>query len=145
MVRKERGTMDEMDALIAQFLRFSAVGIPAFLIDYLLLMLLSQTFGMHPVLAGGISFTASVIFNYVASMHFVYEHRDDISRRREFVTFVILAVIGLGINCVIIWLGTILVGTEPMPVTVTKLIAGLVVMLWNFWSRRHWLDAGHRS
>ena len=145
MVHNERGTMDEMDALISQFLRFSAVGIPAFLIDYFLLMLLSQTFGMHPVLAGGISFTVSVIFNYVASMRFVYEHRDDISRRREFVTFVVLAVIGLGINCVIIWLGTILFGTAYMPVTITKLVAGIVVMLWNFWSRRHWLDAAHRS
>ena len=137
--------MDEMDALISQFMRFSAVGIPAFLIDYLLLMLLSQVVGIHPVLAGGISFTVSVIFNYVASMRFVYQHRDDLSRRREFVTFVFLAIVGLGINCVIIWLGTIIVGTNPIPVTVTKLIAGLVVMLWNFFSRRHWLDAAHRS
>ena len=84
--------------LAAQFMKFGVVGVIAFAIDYGVLMLLSQALGMDPVLAAGISFTVSVVFNYLASMKYVFTHREGMSRRREFVTFVVLSVIGLGIN-----------------------------------------------
>ena len=84
--------------LITQFMKFGVVGVIAFAIDYGVLMLLSQLLGMDPVVAAAISFTVSVVFNYLASMKYVFTHREGMSRRREFVTFVILSVIGLGIN-----------------------------------------------
>ena len=34
-------------------------------------------------------FVVSLIFNYVASMKFVFEHKDGMSRRREFIIFVV--------------------------------------------------------
>ena len=87
--------------LAAQIGKFGIVGVIAFAIDYGVLMLLSQAFGMNPVVAAGISFVVSTVFNYLASMRYVFTHRGDISRTREFVTFVILSVIGLGMNEVI--------------------------------------------
>lgn len=134
-----------MRKLAKQFLRFSGVGIPAFFIDYFLLMLFSQVFGWHPAPAGALSFIISTIFNYVASMKFVYTHRDDLSRRREFVVFVALSAAGLVLNVLIIWLGAALVGTRALEVTLTKLVSGIIVSLWNFFSRRHWLDADQRQ
>lgn len=128
-----------------KFVRFSGVGIPAFLIDYLLLMWLSQAWGMNTVLAGTISFVVSMIFNYVASMKFVYTHRDDLSRQREFVMFAVLATIGCGINALVIWAGKCLVGTAPFELTATKLVSACIVTVWNFFSRLHWLDADQRQ
>lgn len=131
-----------MDKLIQQVLKFGVVGVLAFAIDYGLLMLLSQVFGVDPVLSAGVSFCVSLVFNYAASMRFVFTHRDDLSRSREFVTFLVLSVVGLAINEVIMWLGVAWLGGSAFAVTVTKVVATGVVMVWNFLSRKKWLDAG---
>ncbi len=134
-----------MGKLIQQFLKFGVVGVIAFIIDYGVLMLLSQVFGMDPVLAAGISFCVSVIFNYLASMRYVFTHREDLSRGREFVIFIVLSAIGLVINELCMAVGVALLGTSALMVTVTKLFATAVVMVWNFVSRKKWLDGGERT
>lgn len=131
-----------MKGLIEQFLKFGVVGAIAFLIDYGVLMLLSQVIGMDPVISASISFVVSVVFNYVASMHYVFTRRDDISRRREFTIFVILSAIGLVINEIIMAIGVNVLGDSALMVTITKLVATAIVMVWNFVSRKKWLDAG---
>ena len=131
-----------MKGLIEQFLKFGVVGAIAFLIDYGVLMLLSQVIGMDPVISASISFVVSVVFNYVASMHYVFTRRDDISRRREFTIFVILSAIGLVINEIIMVIGVNVLGDSALMVTITKLVATAIVMVWNFVSRKKGLDAG---
>lgn len=134
-----------MRKLIEQILKFGVVGVLAFLIDYGLLMLLSQAFGIDPVLSAGISFCVSVVFNYLASMKYVFTHREDMSRQREFVIFIVLSVIGLGINELCMIAGVSVLGDSALAVTATKLFATAVVMVWNFLSRKKWLDAGDGS
>lgn len=131
-----------MDKLIAQILKFGVVGGLAFGIDYGLLMLLSQVLGMDAVLAAGISFCVSLVFNYLASMRFVFAHRDDMSRTREFAIFLVLSAVGLGINEAIMWLGVRALGSSAIAVTGVKVFATAIVMVWNFLSRKRWLDAG---
>ncbi len=128
-----------MKQLIAQFMKFGIVGVIAFVIDYGLMVLLTELFGVNYLVSATISFTVSVIFNYLASMRYVFRHKENMSRRREFVIFVVLSVIGLGINNGLMWLGTGLLGISYL---ITKLVATAVVMLWNFVTRKKFLDAG---
>ena len=72
-------------------------------------------------------------------MRFVFTHRDDLSRRREFAIFVVLSLIGLGLNQLIMWGGTTALGERWY--VLAKVAATGIVMLWNFFSRKHWLDA----
>lgn len=129
-----------MQNLIKQILKFGVVGIIAFAIDYGVLMLLNVGFGVDAVVAAGISFCVSVVFNYLASMRYVFEHREDMSRQKEFVIFIILSAIGLVINELCMKAGVMLLGQTPLMVTITKLFATAVVMVWNFVSRKKWLD-----
>ncbi len=138
MRAKEAG----VNKLVEQVLRFGVVGMLAFVVDYGLLMLLSQALGMNAVLAAAISFCVSLVFNYFASMRYVFKRRENISRSREFATFVLLSMVGLVINEVVMWLGTTWLGGSALAVSATKVVATGIVMVWNFWSRRHWLDAG---
>ena len=92
-----------MQKLINQILKFGVVGGLAFLIDYFLLMFLTSMIGLDPLVAAPISYTVSLVFNYICSMKFVFESRDDLSRKKEFLIFLILSLIGLGINQVVIW------------------------------------------
>ena len=126
-----------MKQLIEQFLKFGVVGTIAFLIDYGVLMLLSQAFGMDAVLSASISFVVSVVFNYVASMRFVFTRRDDLSRRREFIIFVVLSVIGLGVNDLLMWLGSSVLGVSYL---IVKIVATAIVMVYNFVTRKIFLD-----
>ena len=135
----------KIKALIEQFLKFGVVGVVATLIDYGILMLLSQLAGWDPLPASAVSFTVSLVFNYVASMRYVFERRDDISRRREFTMFVVLSTVGLVINSICMWGGIQELGHDALAVSTAKVLSALVVALWNFWSRKHWLEAKQRS
>lgn len=128
-------------SLTEQLLKFGVVGILATLIDYGILMVLSQAASWDPLPASAVSFAISLIFNYVASMSYVFTRRDDLSRRREFFIFIVLSLAGLAINSVLMWAGTELLGDGPVSVTVTKAVTTGVVMLWNFTSRKRWLEA----
>ena len=130
---------------IKQFGRFAIVGTSTFLVDYALLMVLSQLLGMDPVLAGAISFTVSLVLNYILSMKFVFTRRQDISRRRQFGLFVVLSLVALILNEIIIWIGLLRIPNTPINLSIVKLIATMMVTLWNFFSRRRWLDAEGRQ
>ena len=125
--------------MIAQFAKFGVVGVIAFVIDYGLMVLLTELFSVNYLISATISFTVSVIFNYVASMRYVFTHKEGLSRRREFIIFVVLSVIGLLINDALMWVGVDLFGISYLLV---KIFATAVVMVWNFVTRKIFLDGG---
>ena len=128
-----------MKKLLKQFAKFGVVGVIAFIIDYGLMVLLTEAFGVNYLISATLSFTVSVIFNYLASMRYVFTHKDGMSRRREFVIFVVLSVIGLGLNDLLMWIATGLVGISYL---ISKIFATAVVMVYNFVTRKVFLDAG---
>ncbi len=131
-----------MKKLIEQILKFGVVGIIATVIDFGVLYVLSQPLGMDPVISAGISFCVSLVFNYVASMRYVFTHREGMSRPREFVIFLVLSLIGLAMNEAIMAAGVAVLGNSALAVMGTKVLATAIVMVWNFVSRKKWLDAG---
>ncbi len=131
-----------MKKLIAQFMKFGVVGFIAFFIDYGLLAFLTEVFDVNYLVSATISFTVSVVFNYLASMRYVFTHKEDMSRRREFVIFVTLSVIGLVINNACMWAGVELLGVHYL---ITKIFATAVVMVWNFVTRKIFLDGGSNA
>ena len=125
--------------LIAQFMKFGVVGVIAFVIDYGLLAFCTEVLGINYLVSATIGFTVSVIFNYIASMRYVFTHKEDMSRRREFIIFVILSIIGLIINNACMWAGVELLGWHYL---IVKIGATAIVMVWNFVTRKIFLDAG---
>ncbi|KAA8819145.1 sugar translocase [Bifidobacterium rousetti] len=141
-----------MRKLIAQLMKFGIVGVIAFVIDWGILNILVGVFHMHNVLAATISFIISLIFNYLASMKFVFKHREDMARWMEIVIFVAGAVVGLFMNDAIIWISTYGMNHDAfntqhaeylLRTNVGKLVATAVVMVWNFAIRKWLLDDTH--
>lgn len=127
-----------MKKLIAQFMKFGIVGIIAFVIDYGFMVLLTEVFGVPYLISTTVSFIISVIFNYFASMRFVFKRKDDMSRRREFIIFVVLSVIGLVINDVFMWL---MVDFLFIDYRISKIVVTFIVAVWNFVTRKIFLEA----
>lgn len=126
-----------MRKLIEQIMKFGVVGVIAFVIDFGVMVFLTEVFGIDPVISATASFIISVIFNYAASMRYVFSHREGMSRTREFAIFVVLSAIGLGINDLLIWAGTDLASFDYRLV---KIFATAVVMIWNFVTRKIFLE-----
>ena len=127
-----------MKKLIAQFMKFGIVGVIAFVIDYGVMIFLTEVFGVPYLISTTISFVVSVIFNYFASMRFVFQRKDDMSRRREFIIFIVLSVCGLGINDLLMWL---MVDSLYIDYRLSKIVVTVVVAVWNFVTRKIFLEA----
>lgn len=124
--------------LIAQIMKFGVVGFIAFLIDFGVLVFLTEVFGVPYLISTTIAFIVSVIFNYFASMRFVFQRKDDMSRRREFIIFVLLSVVGLILNDVFMW---VFVEFFFIDYRISKIIVTVIVCIWNFVTRKIFLEA----
>lgn len=131
--------MKKKTNLMDQIIRFAVVGGGAFAIDYGIMIFLTEVFGVNYLISSGISFTVSVIFNYVLSVKWVFNVTDERSKTQDFAVFIILSVIGLGINQVIMWLAVDILGIFYM---LSKIGATGVVMVYNFVTRKLFLENG---
>ena len=126
-----------MKKLIQQILKFGVVGVIAFLIDYGLLYVFTDWCGIYYLVSSIMSFSISVVFNYIASVVWVFDVNKKYSKLRNFVLFVVFSVIGLGINQLIMWLGVEKLNIYYM---IVKLGATAIVMVWNFITRKKFLE-----
>jgi putative flippase GtrA len=122
--------------ILNQILKFGIVGIIATLIDYLVLILLTEIFDVYYLLSSCISFIVSVIFNYIASMKYVFEGKNN-NKIKEFFLFIILSIIGLIINTILMKL---FVETFYIHYIISKIITTVFVMIYNFISRKLLLE-----
>lgn len=120
-----------MKKLINQILKFGVVGGIAFVIDYGILFLLAKVIGLNELISAAISFIVSLTFNYFLSTKWVFEAKKQTPK--EVIIFVLLSVVGLGINEVLIYLGTKKLGIDVM---IVKLFATAIVMVYNFITRK---------
>lgn len=124
-------------SLWKQIIRFTVVGGSAFLIDYSIMILLTEFFGINYLISNAMSFTVSVIYNYLLSVHWVFDVNGGRSQTQDFLVFIILSVIGLGINQLIMWLCVDKIGIFYM---ISKIGATGVTMVYNFITRKIFLE-----
>ena len=129
--------MSNTKKLFSQIIKFGFVGVTAFVIDAGLLFLLTEFCGIHYLISGMISFTASVIYNYILSVKWVFDAKKDANKTQEFIVFIVLSVIGLGINQLFMWLFVDMMHIYYM---LSKIIATVIVMVYNFITRKIFLE-----
>lgn len=126
-----------MGKLIAQIMKFGVVGVVATVIDFAVMNLLYYVLGLDILVANTAGFVISLVFNYLASMKYVFAHKEGMSRKREFVIFVVLSVIGLALNDGIV---LELKGGLGLEANIAKVCATALVMVYNFVTRKIFLE-----
>lgn len=126
-----------MKKLMEQMIKFGFVGFLCFFIDWGIMVFLTEVFGINPLISSTISFTVSVTVNYILSVTFVFETDKNANKGSQFVIFVLLSIVGLGVNELCMWLGTDLLGIHYM---ITKVGATAVVMVYNFITRKIFIE-----
>lgn len=147
-----------MNKLMEQIMKFGVVGVVCFLIDFLITMVVSSLLrtsagletGTAALVGAFFGFTISVIINYLLSMKYVFVRKEGLDRRKEFIIFTILSLIGLGIHEVIIllsidviyenwlWLKSFL--SPTLATAGAKVFATGIVMVYNFITRKKFLE-----
>lgn len=112
--------------LSSRFLRFLTVGATATLIQYAILALLVEAFGIDPALASATGFALSAVANYSLNRSFTF--RSSVAHRIAVFRFAAVVVLGLavtyGLMHALTWIG--------MHYLLAQVITTIVVLLLNF-------------
>ena len=123
--------------LFAQIFKFVIVGGISFLVDFVVYAVMCNVLYIHYIIAGIAGFSISVIVNYILSMRFVFQSKGNIRKDKEFVLFVVLSLIGMLLNSFVLFICIDLIFMDNI---IAKIIATAIVMVYNFVSRKIFLE-----
>lgn len=114
-----------------QFFRYIFVGGVAFLADGGSLFLIT-TIGVNYLISVIFAFVIGLAVNYGLSKLLVFEN-SSVNGKIEFLVYGIIGIIGLGFTEIIMYVLTEIAGLYFM---VSKVIATIIVLVWNFVARK---------
>ena len=90
-------------------------------------------FSLHYLIANIFAFLVGLGINYFLSIRWVFKKRKQAKQSKEFILFALIGCAGLLINELVLWFGA---DVLMMSLMVSKLIATIVVFVWNFAIRK---------
>ena len=131
---------------LTEIIRFAISGGVCFLIEFALLVLLRDTCGLDTLVATPIAFTVSVVVNYLFCVKWVFPDAGKQGNKAR-IAFFISSIMGLFLNEGLMWLFRVLFGEDTVVMTVfgftitmymvNKVLATLIVMVWNYITKRY--------
>lgn len=123
--------------LLIQIFKFGIVGGTAFVIDFVFLYIFREFCHFPVLISNTLSFCISVIYNYIASVKWVFDVNKEKDARKQFIIFIIFSVIGLLLNDLIMWVSVDFLSIYYL---LAKIIATFIVMIFNFVTRKTFLE-----
>ncbi len=128
-----------------EVIRFAVTGGVCFLIELAVLWFLHDKLGLDTLIATPVAFLVSVAFNYLLCVIWVFKGAQDGGLAAK-VGFAVTSGIGLLLNELLMWLFRLAFGEEQTVLTVfgfavtmymiNKALATLLVMIWNYFTKR---------
>lgn len=120
-----------------QLMRYGISGFSATVVDFGILTILTELFGEKLLLLWtAIAFISGVVVTYLLSTHWVFNNRRFTSRSAEMSIFLLIAVIGLALTELFMW---IFASKIDIHYLLAKLIACMIVFFWNFGAKKYFL------
>lgn len=124
-----------LTGLLNKIVRFMGCGAVCGAVDYLLMILLTEAFGVNYLVSATVAYIFGTSLNYFISSRFVFEHKE--RRSYDLPVFLLLGTVALVLNIFIMWLVTDKLGVAYF---ISKFAASAVSGLWNFVSRKLLLE-----
>lgn len=122
--------------LLREGTRFLGASIVATAVQYALLVLLVEAAASDPLLAAALAFAVGAVVNYLLRRNFVF--RRNTPHRRSVPRFLVVALVGVGMNSLIMLVGFKLLG---LPYLISQIIATGMIFFWNFLAHRNFTFA----
>ncbi len=123
-------------SLSGQIVRYLFTGGFAFILDFALFALCLYIFEWHYLLANLAGLVAGLVLNYVLSVVWVFVACKRVLEKNkglEFALFALVGIAGVGLNQLLMYL---MVGVLDWNEMVSKMIAAVLVLVWNFGARK---------
>ena len=123
-------------SLMGQFVRYLVTGGFAFVVDFLLYAFCLYELSWHYLVANLVGLVAGLVINYVMSVAWVFSECKRVLEDRktvEFGVFAIVGIIGVGINELLMLLMVGMLDANEMK---SKIVAAILVLVWNFGARK---------
>jgi putative flippase GtrA len=132
----EKPITHRADNSFIQLFRYTLVGGLAFIVDFGLLFVFTDIFGIYYLISAALAFLSGLTTNYILSIVWVFNKRRLRNRSVEFGIFGLIGIVGLGFNELFIWFFTEQVHLHYL---MSKIIATGFVYIWNFSVRKFML------
>lgn len=137
--------MEESRNRTGEVVRFALTGGVCFLAELAVLMLLKDGLGLDTLLAAPAAFLVSVVLNYLMCVAWVFRGAGNKGTAAK-AGFLLTSLVGLGLNELLMLLFRVILGEETVILALggreirmyvlNKCLATLVVMIWNYFSKR---------
>lgn len=125
--------IEDTDNTLIQFIRYCFVGGVAFIVDWLVMIVLTETL-LHYLVAVAVGFVAGLVTNYTLSKKMVFKKDSDkCGKVGEFAVYAIIGVMGLGLTELLMYLFT---DKLEVHYIISKIIVAAIVLVWNFFARK---------
>jgi putative flippase GtrA len=111
-----------------KFVKFGVVGFSGLFVDFGTTYVFKEWFKVPKYLANAIGFTFAATSNYFLNRVWTF-HSHDPKIGLEYTQFLIISLVGLGVNTLILW---VLHSKYNKHFYLSKLLAIAVVTIWNF-------------
>lgn len=119
--------------LMVEIFRSFVVSGVSFIFDFGLLYVLTDVLGLFYLVSATISYSAGLIVSYFLSVKWAFARRAVDNRAVEFGVFVAIGVAGMGINALILWIWTGLLGLHYM---LGRIVSAIIGYIWKFVARK---------
>jgi putative flippase GtrA len=116
----------QISVLIFKFFKFGVVGFSGMLIDFGITYLLKEKAKINRFVANSVGFTIAASSNYVMNRIWTF-HSQNPRVGSEYVTFMVVSLLGLGINNFFLYLFE-----KRFNFYFSKLLAIGITLIWNF-------------
>jgi len=131
---KNKLISEQTDKTHIQLFRYVFTGGAAFIVDFSLLLILTNFFGIYYLTSAAVAFVLGLIVNYVLSINWVFNRRTMDNRKLEFGVFTLIGLVGIVLNEVFIWFFTENLGINYL--WLSKIMAAFIILFWNFFARK---------
>ena len=142
---------EKTESRLGEVVRFALTGGVCFLVDFAALVLLKEGLGLDTLIATPIAFALSVVVNYALCMRWVFRGARDGGAAAK-AGFAVTSVMGLVLNEGLMLLFRVILGEDTVlltllgyPVTMymlNKALSTLLVMVWNYFTKKAVLQSG---
>jgi putative flippase GtrA len=117
-----------LSSILFKFFKFALVGSSGLIIDFGTTYLLKEKIKINKFIANATGFSLAASSNYLWNRLWTF-HSNNPEIFFEYLSFIIISLIGLGINTVVLWL---LIRKSKRNFYLAKVFATLVTVIWNF-------------
>jgi len=121
------------DNVIVQLFRYFIVSGLSLVIDFCTLFVFTDLLHIQYLVSGILSYSIGLVINYFISVNWVFNSRNYEDRRKEFIVFAGIGILGLGVNTLVMWICTGLLGLYYLA---SRVISAAIGYTWKYVARR---------